>query len=418
MGQIGNTIGGLVGIGQDPGMNTFGASPYGQDYGALLQNMQSNYNTVNANQSALAQQYGDLAAGKGPNPAQAMLNQSTGQNVANQAALQAGQRGASGNVGLMARQAGHQGAQIQQQAAGQGASMQAQQQLGAMGQQAGIYGQQGQEAIGGLGAYEAAINSANQINAGSAESRAKYGQGFGGGLLTGVGSMLAEGGEVEPQKFAMGGMGGGDYMSPQTSMPSSGGAPNSFVGQFLSGSGGSGTGQSKGGPGGHGIISGFLKNLGKNKTEVNPSSGAQSLGSNSSYNQNLTPFGNSMASNPGMAAGNAGYAGADMGAADAAGSELGSAAAVDAGAEEGGAASIAEMFAAKGGRVQKLKSQGGHVPGQAKVKGNSYSNDHVKALLSPGEIVIPRSVTQSKDPINGAAAFVRDVLAKKKGKMA
>src|SRR5277367_507561 len=45
------------------------------------------------------------AQGQGPNPALAQLNQTTGQNVANQASLMAGQRGASQNAGLMARQA-------------------------------------------------------------------------------------------------------------------------------------------------------------------------------------------------------------------------------------------------------------------------------------------------------------------------
>ncbi len=78
-----------------------------------------------------------VANGTGPNPAQAMLNQATGQNVANQSAMMAGQRGAGSNVGLMARQAAQQGAATQQQAAGQGATMQANQQLNALGQMGG-----------------------------------------------------------------------------------------------------------------------------------------------------------------------------------------------------------------------------------------------------------------------------------------
>lgn len=86
------------------------------------------------NQSQVYNQFQDVAQGRGPNPAQNMLNQTTGQNVANQAALMAGQRGAGSNVGLMARQAGQQGSNIQQQAAGQGATMAAQQSLNAMGQ--------------------------------------------------------------------------------------------------------------------------------------------------------------------------------------------------------------------------------------------------------------------------------------------
>jgi hypothetical protein len=43
-----------------------------------------------------------------------------------------------------------------------------------------------------------------------------------------------------------------------------------------------------------------------------------------------------------------------------------------------------EMYAAFGGKV----------PGRATVKGDSYANDQVPAVLSPGEVVVPRSVAQ------------------------
>jgi hypothetical protein len=71
------------------------------------------------------------------------------------------------------------------------------------------------------------------------------------------------------------------------------------------------------------------------------------------------------------------------------------------------------MMSAYGGNVGGKLKEGGHVPGKPKVSGNSYKNDTVKALLSPGEVVIPNSVMQSKDPIRGAASFVQSVLAKK-----
>lgn len=63
---------------------------------------------------------------------------------------------------------------------------------------------------------------------------------------------------------------------------------------------------------------------------------------------------------------------------------------------------------AKGGLVREL-SNGGPVPGKAKVFGDDSANDTVKAMLSPGEIVLPRSVTQSDDPAVAAAAFVQAV---------
>lgn len=93
-------------------------------------------------QNDIYNQYANIAAGRGPNPAQAMLNQQTQQNVANQAALMAGQRGAASNVGLMARQAAQQGAATQQQAVGQGATMEANQRLAALGAQNEIAGNQ------------------------------------------------------------------------------------------------------------------------------------------------------------------------------------------------------------------------------------------------------------------------------------
>jgi hypothetical protein len=90
-----------------------------------------NQSAVFSQQEALADQLGKMATGQGPNPALAQLNQTTGQNVADQAALMAGQRGAGANAGLMARQAGQQGAATQQQAVGQAATLNSQQQLAA-----------------------------------------------------------------------------------------------------------------------------------------------------------------------------------------------------------------------------------------------------------------------------------------------
>ena len=56
--------------------------------------------------------------------------------------------------------------------------------------------------------------------------------------------------------------------------------------------------------------------------------------------------------------------------------------------------------------------EGGHVPGTPKVPGNDIRNDTEHALLSPGEVVIPNSVMQSRDPCEGAAQFVASVLMK------
>ena len=78
-------------------------------------------------------------------------------------------------------------------------------------------------------------------------------------------------------------------------------------------------------------------------------------------------------------------------------------------------------MAAQGGSIERDFTGGGHVaatkPAEKAVKpGNSYANDKIKALLSEGEVVIPRSVMDSKDPARGAADFVSKVLAKRKVK--
>ncbi len=104
-------------------------------------------------------------------------------------------------------------------------------------------------------------------------------------------------------------------------------------------------------------------------------------------------------------------------------------------------APMAVMAAAKGGKVPALLSPGEKylspkdvkkvekgespmkagktVPGEAKVKGakNSYANDTIPATLQEGGIVLPRSVTQSKNPDKKAAEFVRAIMDRKGKKL-
>jgi len=68
---------------------------------------------------------------------------------------------------------------------------------------------------------------------------------------------------------------------------------------------------------------------------------------------------------------------------------------------------MASHFAAPAPRM----SNGGNVPGKAQVFGDSHVNDTVDAKLSPGEIVIPRSIAKGKDPVGDSAKFVAAVLA-------
>lgn len=154
--------------------SAYAGSNYGIDQQrSFLQNLGSFDSVGNANslygqqqgllgqQQGLANQLQTQAMGGGPNPAMDQLALTTGQNVQNQAALMAGQRGARGNPGLMARQIASQGAQTQQSAAGQAAVMRANQQLAAqqaLGQQQGMMGSQ----MGNMGNTNAAMMNARQ----------------------------------------------------------------------------------------------------------------------------------------------------------------------------------------------------------------------------------------------------------------
>lgn len=55
---------------------------------------------------------------------------------------------------------------------------------------------------------------------------------------------------------------------------------------------------------------------------------------------------------------------------------------------------------------------GGQIPGQAQHAGDTIKNDTVPIMASPGEIMLPRSVTQGKNPGDKAKAFVDAIKAK------
>ena len=60
-------------------------------------------------------------------------------------------------------------------------------------------------------------------------------------------------------------------------------------------------------------------------------------------------------------------------------------------------------------------SDGGKVPGKAPVFGDDEQNDTVRAMLSPGEIVIPRSIVSAANAPEQAAEFVRAVQRRQGG---
>jgi hypothetical protein len=409
-----------------------------------------------------SQQAGTLAAlqglanGTGPNPAQAMLSQQTGANVANQAALMAGQRGAGANVGLMARQAAQQGANTQQQAAGQAATMQAQQQLGALGQQAGLEqamaGTQGQ--IAGIGQ---GLTAAQQAALGQQAGQA--------GQI--AGQQIAETGALTQAQMAQQGqlMGAlGQQNTANVAQQGNVNAANAGLATAAMGNQGkllggalSGAALAAGLPGAAAAArGGKVKKMADGGTTDttqaandytspwNPQPAAPQIDApmaeapnapKSSFGKFLTGFGSAM--NPQGGAEDPLQKGMST-FIQAMGSRVKNAY----NAPSDDSSETTDM--ARGGKVKAMVSEkevvvppedansprksaqyvkkelatGGGIKARtpdekAVKKGNSYDNDKIPADLEEGSIVIPRSVMQSKDPVRGSADFVSKVLAKR-----
>lgn len=288
------------------------------------QNGISNQSNVFNQQQALANQLQGVAQGNGPNPALAQLAQTTGQNIASQNALMAGQRGASANPGLIARQAAMQGGNINQQAAGQAATLRAQQQL------AGIQALQNQQAMLG--------NTAN----------------------TQVGQLAAGTGA-----YTQGTQGEQQMLLNSIANQNSAGVNNAS--QYNQA-------QAKQNQMGAGLFGGLL-NAGGAALGLFSSPSGSPQAQTTAGQPNALPFGQMYAAYGGEIKSNVGK----------------------------------HLNMYKGGMSMK---QGGHVPGQAKIKGDSLKNDTVSAKLSPGEIVIPRTVAQHPNAPNEAAKFVASIKAK------
>lgn len=450
MGGLASSVGSMVGIGGSAaaqGMNwnpsgaglslpttsqqvtdAYNASQTGiNNQASFLQALQGQ-NGI-ANQSSVYNQLQGVANGTGPNPAQAMLAQSTGANTANQAALMAGQRGAGANAGLIARQAAQQGGANQQAAAGQAATMQANQSLNALGQLSGIAGQQvGQQAaatgaltgaqqseqqllLNSLQGQNAALvqqqTGLNQANLAQAQSGAKAQAGVLQGIGQGIG--MAKGGRVPhyangtpnapvqpsgapsappaPTKFARAtstALGANDVVpgQQQDAMTQSGQAVGQGIGKGIAGLGGA--------------IKGLF---GSGSTPGVTATGEQAPDSSQPGDMSSSQM--------------------DM-----------------SGIQAGGAAGGMEF--AKGGKVPAMVSPGERylnprevqkvakgekpaakagekIPGKAKVKGDSLKNDIVPKTLEEGGIVLPRSVMESKHPHWEAHKFVSAILKKQGG---
>ena len=308
-----------------------------------------------------------VANGTGPNPAQAMLANTTGQNVANQQAQMAGQRGSGANVGLMARQAANNGANIQQQAAGQGAALQAQQSLGALGQMGGMANQMAGQQANATNAYSNAAQNAYGQTSGNinAQNNANIQNT---GNMNNVSGQIANGvAQQQGNMFGnmMGSLGSGMQMLPGLM------------------SGGAGAGAAAGGAG---MAGGAASAIGPASMMLALAEGGNvpKVGGPQSH------FGRMMAEGgkvPAMVSPGEKYLTPQQ------------------------ASQVTQ------GKANAMTA-GKTIPGKPQVGGavNSYANDTVPATLEEGGIVIPRSVTQGKDAEAKAAAFVKAHFHSRKSK--
>lgn len=347
--------GGIIGSLLKPSTG-LAALPPQQNFQPQIQQANQNINTNIGNQNAFAQALQTQTQGGGPNLAGSLLANATGQNVNNQAALMASQRGTGSNAGLIARQAAQQGAGIQQNTAGQAAALRQQQQLNAQQALSGVYGQIGQESANQLGSYlqgnaqqNQQILGTNQINAGIGQANT---QGAG-SVMSGIGQALPGiASALSPAKTA-GAMGN-----------STGGASIASGGPIFA--------AAEGGE----VLPDHLKMI----SDIYHPSESAHTGYNSATNQ---------------------YA---------------------QGGKVNALVSPGEKFL-KPKDVKKVADGkaapmdvGQTIPGKAKVPGpvNSYSNDTVPKKLEEGGIVIPRSITQGKNPGKDASAFVIAIINKQK----
>ena len=357
-------------------------------------------------QQGTAKQLQGIADGTGPNPAMAALNQRTGENVANQAALMAGQRGAGANVGMMARQAAQQGGNTQQQAVGQGATMQAQQSLNALGQIGGQQSAMGatQTALGNIGttqvgAGQTALDArARQANTMAADEIAAT-QGNVTGNVAHAGQVLgAKSSSINAGVAAQGSVNAAESALAVQGLKNKG----DLAGGAMNGLGAGIATLAKAAP-----VAAVVAEAAPEAAEAAPLAAAALAGGGEVDAQLPTPAAspdNGMSS-WGEFMKNLSYSPSSPDSALKQGASKGAQGLI-------GALGMAAM--AQGG----LAAQGGGVsagsPAQAAtVPGNSYANDKINAVLSEGEVVIPRSIMMGKDPVRGAADFVAKILAKK-----
>jgi hypothetical protein len=359
-------------------------------------------------QSATLQAQQQIAGLQGLQNQQAQLANTAQTQIANQAA----QQGAV--AGLASTQINQQ--QTANNALASQAAQQVAQQQGALTAQ--NQAQQSEQAnlLGGVAnsnSTQASLqNNENSSNTTIQAQNAKTQQGLLGGVLSGIGAVLADGGVVGkdgnmPPKFASGGAVPGAYQAPAS-------GPQSNVGKFL---------YSSAGEGQTAPVTGPQPDLQSTMNAENPVQvgTSQLVGK---FGADIVKPGIQSLMAPSIDADGIGSQFNSAGAAPSLGMDL----ALAKGGEVKKPAPKVKALVSPGeiyltreqamqaanGKIDPMKA-GKKVPGKAKVAGDSYDNDTVPAKLEKGGIVLPRSVTESPNPHWAAHAFVKALMARKGG---
>jgi hypothetical protein len=420
------------------------ASQLSTAYGGTQSGLTQQQSLVNANttgvnqglgtQNTLAQNLANEAAGQGPNPAQAALNQSTQANISQQAALAAGQRGAGANAGLLAAGNAQQGAATQQQAVGQAATLQAQQQLAAQQQQAALAStqvNQGANAITGLNTAQqneqnilqnanTSANNAgvamqgniNNVNAAVSEGNQQQAANTVGGITSGLSSVLGGGSSMLSSLFAAGGPVTAPPPNPTpTPTPTPGPIDPDTAKSFSKGL----LGYDEGGEVDEGD---YTSSSASSGPSIAAASAAPSGGANYGQDTNGGKSGGSGGGGGGAAGllallAEGGYVEKYLNRAKGgkvpppAGKQV--PAMVSPGERYLSPSDVKKVMAGKANPMQV----GTTIPGKAVVKDDSLKNDTVKKTLQAGGLVIPRHITEHPMAHEKALSFIHASMAKK-----
>lgn len=325
---------------------------------------------VNKKQTALTDALTAAMNGKGPSLAQQQLQQGTQQNINQGASQIASIKGL--NPALAAKMIADNTANANNALSGQAAQLRNQEQLQARGQLGSeLNNQRGQDIAQGSSLNNENIQNtlgAARINSGIAAQNTQTNAGIAGGLLgaggsaiNSLGGMMSNGGVVEPHHVALAKAvlalaGGGMIPSPVSAIPEVGaesGATNPVLADANS--------------------LADTDEASQGETAITEAPVEKSAIPDDTAKQSAK-----MVHSSGNSSGN--DSGADPGSSYGAGFSLG----------KGIGNSVNSAF-----KMLAAKS-GGKVPGKANVSGDSKENDVVPTLLSPGEIVVPRS--KAKDP--------------------